>query len=384
MRTINSVYIHNFLNGIADSIVKIFVPVLILQYMESLIWAIAYIAIYCFANLFLSVILNKLILKYNITSLIIHILFFLLTPILIAFCQFNIALIIVLAISGGFGQALYYTPVENLYTYSSNQPNMARYDAFCSLGYFIFSLASAFILSSTLNNSLLFVCISASLVYIASLIPFFIKKEQVPKFKIKKIKKYPKHKFYKIFFLFWMFSAVGYTITNMVIPVYIFNINPSIELIGIVLAATYLIEIGIDYICRYLRVNNFQILSIAIYFVLFTISIVLILLFPNNIVLVVASTVGSLAYLFSYITMQDYYFTELKKDGYAPAGIMYKNIACSIMRVIVLSLYFIFPSFLTIFIGGIVCAFMALILTILLMKTHKEKEINKSLSGLKY
>ena len=172
MRTINSVYIHNFLNGIADSIVKVFVPVLILQYMGSLTWAIAYIAIYCFANLLLSVILNKLILKYNITSLIIHILFFLLTPILIAFCQFNIALIIVLAISGGFGQALYYTPVENLYTYSSNQPNMARYDAFCSLGYFIFSLASAFILSSTLNNSLLFVCISASLVYIASLIPF--------------------------------------------------------------------------------------------------------------------------------------------------------------------------------------------------------------------
>lgn len=375
MKSLNPVYIHNFLNGIAESMVKVFVPVLILEYMGSIMWSIAYVGIFYLANLFLNLILNKLILKYNITFLIIHVFLFLLTPILIAFFQIDICLVIILAIAGGFGQALYYSTIENLYTYSNQQINMAKFDAFCSLGYFIFSLTSAFILGSHFSNSLLLVCISSIIIYLASLLPFFVKRKNLPKFNIKEFKPYPKTKFYKLYFLFWMFSAVGFTITNMIIPIYIYTINPSIQLIGIVLAATYLVEIGLDFLCRWLRLKNLQVLSIGIYFVLFTISVLTIILWHNNIVLVVMSTLGGLSYLFSYITMQGNYFEKIKQDNCAPIGILYKNIACSIMRIIIIALYFILPSFLTIFISSIICSLIAFIITIMLHKTQKETKL---------
>ena len=78
---------------------------------------------------------------------------------------------------------------------------MAKFDAFCSLGYFIFSLTSAFILGSHFSNSLLLVCISSIIIYLASLLPFFVKRKNLPKFNIKEFKPYPKTKFYKLYFL---------------------------------------------------------------------------------------------------------------------------------------------------------------------------------------
>ena len=121
MQNKNSIYLHNFLNGIADSIVKVFVPVLILQYMQNLSLAFLYVAIYCLANLLSLVCFNKLILKYNISFLMVHILLFLATPILIALFNFNLFLVVVLALTAGFGQGFYYTPIENLYTYAATE-----------------------------------------------------------------------------------------------------------------------------------------------------------------------------------------------------------------------------------------------------------------------
>ncbi len=373
MKSINPIFLHNFLNGIAESIVKVFVPVLILQHMGSIEWALAYIIIFYLSNMLLGLALNKLILRYNMLALIIHILLYVLVPILIACCEFSIPLVIILGILSGFGQCLYYTPIENLYTYTNDNVNMAKFDAFCAIGYFIFSLVSAYILGSTLADSLLWVCMAATIVYICSLIPLIIKKEQRQSYKKIKINKYPKTKFYKLYIFFWVFSGAGYAVSSMVIPVYMYDISPSIELVGIVLGATFLIQIGLDYLCRWLRLRNMQVLSIAIYFILFVASVAMISIWHSDIMLVITSTLCGLSYIFSYITMQGDYLDQIKKDNCAPIGVLYKNISVLIMRMVVVALYFIIPSFLTIFIGAAVCTLITLIITILLIRTRKQE-----------
>ena len=368
MQNKNSIYLHNFLNGIADSIVKVFVPVLILQYMQNLSLAFLYVAIYCLANLLSLVCFNKLILKYNISFLMVHILLFLATPILIALFNFNLFLVVVLALTAGFGQGFYYTPIENLYTNSTEKINMAKFDAFFSFSYFIFTLFSTYILTANFSNSLLFVCISATFFYLISLLPLIKVSKNLPKTNTIKINNYPKNKFYNLYFVFWMFSAVGYIISSMIVPIYMYTVNASIELIGIAIACTYLIEIAIDYLCKWFKTHNLQVVSMSIYFVLFTTSIVLLIIFKDNLIITIASVLCGLSYLFSYITMQDEFFSQIKKDDCASIGVLYKNIACFILRLITICTFFIFNSFLLIFILGIIFTFISLIITICLMK----------------
>jgi len=380
MKAINAVYMHNVFNGIGDSIIKVFVPILILQQLGSVFFAILFVGLYCFVSLITEMVFKKPSFDNSILMLLLHIIPLILMPILIAFCPFTVTLSILLGILMGLQHGLYWTPIENLYTYSKSPINMARYDAFCVSGYLVFSLLSAFLLDSTINNSLLIVCISATLFYALSIMPLFVKRNDlllINKNALVKQEKCPKTSFYKLYIVFWAFAATVVPIYAIVIPVYMFANDCSIQLIGIAYAITYLLEIGIDYLCRLMRLKNQHILSVAIGVVIFIASIVVCQFFVNSIMLTIACIASELSYLFIYITMQGDFLMQIQQDNCTQDGIYWKNIASNVLRTVMILVYIFVPTFEFIFIFGCVCMVVTLILTIMLLQLRKYGTLRK-------
>jgi len=365
---------HNVFNGIGDSIIKVFVPILILQQLGSIFWAIMFVGLYSGVSLITEVVFKKPSFDNSILMLILHIIPLILMPILIAFCPFTVTLAIILGVLMGLQHGLYWTPIENLYTYSKSPVNMARYDAFCVSGYLVFSLLSAFLLDSTISNSLVIVCVSATLFYAFSIAPLFVKRNDlllINKNALVKQEKCPNTTFYKLYIIFWAFAATVVPIYSIVIPVYMFANNCSIQLIGIAYAISYLLEIAIDYLCRLMRLKNQHIISVTIGVVVFIASVVICQFFVNAVMLTIACIISELSYLFIYITMQGDFLIQIQQDNCTQDGIYWKNIACNVLRTLMILIYIFVPTFEFIFIFGCVCMIITLILTIMLLKLRK-------------
>lgn len=371
MKPADAVNLHSFFNGIGGSIIGIFVPVLIMMYIGDLNCVAWYMLVHFLAANATMLLLNKLCYRYPIIALIIHMVPLLLSPILLSLLPFTFGLSVLLGALGGIVHGMYYITTDNLQIKSHHKINLAKFDACCNLGHFVFAIMSAFILGSALENSLVLTCILAIIMYLCSIVPLILVQKEMNTMNVTSHiqTKTPKNKYYTYSFIFVGFFGVGTAIQSIVLPVYMFDLGASIELVGITFGLIYLVDIVVDFLGRHLRLKNKHHLGLIIYSVIFTLSMIGIFVLPNtDIILMIISTLCSLVYLLCYICMNGELMSRIKADHCEEDALPKINSLYNAQRIIMVLLFFIFPSYTTIFIFGIVCAVLSLVFGLLSMK----------------
>lgn len=213
--------------------------------------------------------------------------------------------------------------------------------------------------------------------YLCSIIPLILAQKVLKKVEVKlpKQNKTPKTKYYTFTLLFVSFFGVGNFIYSMILPVYMYEIGASIELVGITFGLVYLLDIAVDFLGRHLRLRNKHGLSLVTYGIIFVLCMLAILILPaNNVMLIIISTLCSLSYLLCYICIIGEMMSNVKRDNCAINTLGKVNSLFSINRLVALALFFIFPSYTTIWIFGIVCAVMSAVFGLMSIKNKKQEE----------
>lgn len=320
MKKDNLIFLHKLLKAIADSIIKIFIPLFILKTTDNIYLSIGYLTIYSILTNIILLSFKKIIEKYGIITIILHFIFIVATEGILSFAPINWTTIIVCSLLMAFAQAFYSVPLNIIFTFGDKKSDVAKFQIATNVGKLIFTIVSGLVLSSTIKNSFLIMSIVSSIFYILSVIPIgysykelkenYEKINQNIKKDSKIIKKLDK-KFNYFHVFFGLFQA---TIDNIV-PLFLYMNNLSFKSITIFIALVELGKIAMNYLAKFLVRKNKQIIACSISVVIFVASLICVLVSKNNILIYIFSCLSSLSFPLTFVVMfklfcQNAYNTE--------------------------------------------------------------------------
>ena len=166
----NLIFCHKLIKAFADSMVKAFVPLIILKNSGSL----ELVMIYCMSCYLLCAVLNvlmkKFLQKYGVVAMLLHAfpiiaLQFLLTM------EMNWWLCLIVAVLAALGQVLYSVPLNILFSFSDRKINVAKFQIATNVGKLVFIVLSGFVIGSDFKNSILILAIVGTILYLLSDVP---------------------------------------------------------------------------------------------------------------------------------------------------------------------------------------------------------------------
>lgn len=357
----NLIFTHKLIKAFADSMVKAFIPLIILKSSQNMFLVMLYLTCYYAFCGVLNLIFKKFLQKYGVLSIILHA-----VPIIVL--QFVLTfpttwyLCIILALLASFAQILYSVPLNILFTFTDKEVNVAKFQIATNVGKLIFILVSGYILGSTLKNSILLLAIIGSALYILSVLPIMYGYKLIKESFIK-ISKKPTtvdRKTYKTFNLYHMFFSMFQSVLDVIIPLYLYTNNLTFEAVAIVMALIELCKIGANLLAKFLNKKGLSFLSCAISILcLFTGSIVM-LIVKNAIILYICSCIIAISFPLLFVPMFAKFVEKVKKDNNEFDGMTYRDVYIFAIRDIMFLPYFVFPNLIGQFIVGLcssVCLF---------------------------
>ncbi|MBQ7307352.1 MAG: MFS transporter, partial [Clostridia bacterium] len=305
----NLIFLHKILKAIADSIIKIFIPLYILKTSANLTLSMVYLLAYSFSTLVFMIILQNFLKKYGIISIILHCIPTILCQLVLTFFEMKFSTVIIASILMGLSQTLYSIPLNLIFAFGDKETNVGKFQMATNIGKLIFTLISGFILSGNLKNSFLYLCIISSIFYILCVIPIrfaysmlktnyenISKNSQTPKdeYLIKQIKHFNVYHF--------AFSVFQSTMENC-IPLYLYINNLSFETITSVIALIELLKMFANHFANTMVKLNKAFLCCTISFSIFMISIIGLLTLKNPILLYILSCMTSVAFPLTFVPM---------------------------------------------------------------------------------
>ena len=336
----NSTYIliHKILKGIADSCIKIFIPLLILRDSGSLNLTFLYLIIAYGLTAILFFALKKFIQKFKLLSIIFHIIP-IITANLLLVLPLNIWVIIILAVLNAVSTTLYYGATNLMFIYLDKNPNTAKFESGLIVGKIIFTLFSAYLLG-TLVESQIFVIIFSLVMYVASVIPILVGYKSInanmgqsPKLSFKEVVKD------NTLFLFLHF-LIGFTslLVDCFMPIYLYQNGISFTLVGVLLALQNLVSLLGIYFAQFMINKKQNLLLIIINLVLCLFGLTTILLSKEPIVLYIATFCLALGHQLFHIFKFTKFSIDQKNKGYFYDSIFYRDVAQNTGRALVASL----------------------------------------------
>ena len=153
MKKDNLIFIHKLLKAIADSIIKLFLPLYILKQTNDINLAMLYLIIYSSCVMLTMFILKTIIQKFGVFAIMVHFIPIIVTMGLFSFLQIDITLVIIAAILMSFSQTLYSIPLNLIFTFGDKKTNVGKFQIASNIGKLTFTLISGYLLSSTIRNS---------------------------------------------------------------------------------------------------------------------------------------------------------------------------------------------------------------------------------------
>ena len=332
MENTNRIFLHKVFKAIADSIIKIFIPLYILKTTGSINLSIIYISIYSFFVFIFQIALKRLYQKHNILCIIIHCIPIIATQLMLSFCQINVTICIISALLMSISQVLYSVPINTIFALNDKKTNVAKFEIATNTGKIIFTIISGLLLAR-LPNSFIFLSGVATMIYILSIIPIakFNTQNRVTTSTIPT--DYSCNYFFRLYHI--SFSLFQTTIDTL-IPIYLYVNNLSFEAITTVIALVELFKIIANIIAKKLVSLKLLKLSCIISFVIFITSLTFILIFKNATLLYIFSSIIAISFPLSFVPLF-YIFCKQSKtkadtisdmalrdiDIFAPRGLYY-------------------------------------------------------------
>ncbi len=350
----NLIFYHKLIKAFADSMVKAFIPLIILKNSGNMYMVMLYLNVYYALCGFLNWALKKFLQKYGVIAMILH------TVPLITL-QFLLALpttwwmCIIIALLASFAQVLYSVPLNLLFAFTDKKVNVAKFQIATNVGKLIFVLLSGYVLGSSYKNSVLLLAIVGGVLYISSAIPIMYGYNLL-KFAYLNITATPPQvdkSSYKTYNIFHMAFAIFQSILDVIVPLYLYIEKLTFEAVAIVMALIEVCKIVANLLAKRLVKKGYSFLSCIISVACLIAGSIIMLVVKNAIVLYICSCVIAISFPLLFVPMFGTFVKKVAHDQYEFDGMSYRDVFILSAKDIMFLPYFAFPSLIGQFVVGI-------------------------------
>ena len=358
----NLIFCHKLIKAFADSMIKVFVPLIILKNSGSLKLAILYVSAYYFLCGVLNLVLKRFLQKYGVVAMILHAfpiiaLQFLLT------IEINVWICLVIATLAAFGQVLYSVPLNILFAFSDRKVNVAKFQIATNVGKLVFIVIGGFVIGSNVKNSILLLSVVATVLYLASIVPIVFGYKML-KGAYNHIAEHPPHydkKSYKLFNAYHIVFSIFQSVLDVVVPLYLFTKNITFESVAIVMALTEVCKIGANMLAKFFVSKNKAIVSVFISVFLLSSSAIIMMFTNNEGLLYVCSCLIGVSFPLLFVPTFSSFIKKLKNDNNRFDGMSYRDVYICVGKEVIYLPYFLLPTLIGQFVIGIGAAVLILV-----------------------
>ncbi|MBO5344825.1 MAG: hypothetical protein J6A51_02905 [Clostridia bacterium] len=332
----NLIFLHKLIKSFADSLVKAFVPLIILKNTNSLllvaIYLIAEYAFFCIFNLGL----KKFLQKYGIVAMVLHIVPIIALQFLLTL-EIDIWMCLVLGMLGSLSLSLYSVPLNLLFAFTDKNVNVAKFQIATNIGKLIFILIGGYIIGSDAKNSILFLSIFGTALYVMSIIPILYG-YNLMKTKYDKIAaKHPEINkgSYKYFNLYHMFFSMFQGVLDQVVPLYLYIENLTFESVTIVMALIEVCKIGANLLAKQLVLKKKAKLSCFVSATCFSIGSIVMMTVRVPVVLYICTCAIAISFPLLFVPMFRLFIKKIVRENNQFDGMSYRDVYIAAARPIV-------------------------------------------------
>ena len=347
------IFLHRILNGFADAMIKVFIPLLIYKQTGNLYLSM----LYCLISYTLSgvwfIVLQKVITRLPVLCIIVQILPLIVIQFLIG--NINVATTIIIAILNSISTTLYYGGLNLLFGLSVEKINTAKYESAEHIGKIFFIALSATLLGEV-QNSLIFVTITATIMYILGVMPLVFNYKKLTKninitSNLKPLEILKDTKYYNYYHI--CFAALQ-IFTTVFLPLYIYSNGISFTATGLMLVLQELLYIAGAYIAKQFGKFKKEKIFIVISSVIIASCIIVIWFLTNVIAIYILNLVISFLLQGIFVLLLQSFINDQKQKGYFQDSIFYRDVFQNFSRTLTCSIYTIGLFAPAMFIMGII------------------------------
>lgn len=350
----NMIFCHKLIKAFADSMIKAFVPLIILKNSGSLMLAMFYCATYYLFCGILNLALKKFLQKYGVIAMVLHAfpiiaLQFLLT------LQINWWICLIVAVLASFGQVLYSVPLNILFAFTDKKVNVAKFEIATNVGKLIFIVVSGFVIASDLKNSILWLSVVATVLYLLSIVPIIFGYKLL-KTSYNHVAKHPPHvdkKSYAWFNVYHMAFSVFQSVLDVIVPLYLFTENLTFESVAIVMALIEICKIGANLFAKWLVKKKRELVCVLISVALMISGVNVMMIVKNAVVLYVCSCMIGVSFPLLFVPMFSLFVKKLKDENNRFDGMSYRDVYIMFGKEIIYLPFFAIPNLICQFVIGI-------------------------------
>ncbi|MBP3431593.1 MAG: hypothetical protein J6K39_01925 [Clostridia bacterium] len=372
----NLIFVHKTIKAIADSMVKVFVPLLIYQGCQNMLFVMMYLSVLYFLSGILNIVLKKFLQKFGLVAIMLHA-----VPIIVVQVLLNLSMTwwicLLMAIFMAFAQALYSVPINILFSLTDKNVNVAKFEIPTNVGKIIFILLSGYVLSSSFTHSLLLMCIVSSGLYIASTIPLFFSYKMI-KQTYAQAATAPSNmdkRSYRFFNLYHFLFGVFQSVIDVIVPLFLYVEKLTFQSVAIVMALIELCKIGANLLAKLLVKKNLSILSVFLSTGMAIASCVTMIFVKDPLLLYICSCCIGVSFPLLFVPLFSLYVKKIAKDNNQFDGMTYRDFYILTFREVLFLPYYAFPNLLLQLVIGIVSSAGLAATAVRLIKTKEPPRI---------
>lgn len=315
--------IHKFLKAIADSIIKVFIPLLIIETTGELSLSILYLAFYSLFVLVMNFALKKLLQKHTVLCVVLHFIPTIIAQCLLSFLPLTLYNIVLVAFLMAVSQVLYSVPINLVFALLDKDTNVAKFQVGTNFAKLFFIFISGLLLKD--GNNLVLLFILSSIFYIACALPILFAYKSLKQNHINIEKGEVKKEIKKEFRLFHIgFGSFQATMDNC-LPLYLYINSLSFSSVTIVMALVELMRILSNFLAKWLVKKKKQRLSCILSCSLFLLSLVTVMFVKIPVVLYICSCLCSICFPLTFVPMFKKYCIYLNENNNTLDGMVVRD-----------------------------------------------------------
>ena len=368
MENTNRIFFHKVLKAIADSIIKIFIPLYILKTTNNISLSIIYLIVYSFFVFTLQIATKKFYQRKMILCMMLHCFPIIITQAILSFCQINIITVTISALLMAISQVFYSVPLNIIFALKDKSKNIAKFEIATNTGKIVFIIISGLLLSRV-TNSFIFLSGISTIIYISSIIPIgiFYDQKNIPITNNQPTK-------YSCNFAFRMYHisfGLFQTTIDSLIPIYLFVNDLSFDAITIIIATVEVFKILANLIAKKFVSKKQHKLCCIISFIIFITSLICILLFKNKTILYIFSSIIAISFPLTFVPLFHIFCKQSKNSATTITDMTLRDVDIFAPRPLFYGLYFV-GGFLAPILLGLASSITMLTCQIKTINSHKD------------
>ena len=314
--------------------------------------SILFVVVDCAMTAMFFAVLKKFVIKFPILCIILHVFPIIMSQFLFSF-TFQFWMIFVLAFADAISSALYYGSLNLLFGFIDKDRDTAKFETGSQIGSLCFSVLSAVLLGE-IANSLIFLLVASSVMYVISIIILLVKYKQL----MSLIKDLPTHKFLDVlkgnkwFNFYNMCFGITDAITENIMPVYIYYAGLSFTGAGLLVAVKVVLKILANYIAKLFTKKDKLKLAVIIFSIVNAISIASIIFVKNVYAIFAISLLISFSNQLTFVILFEQFVINQTHKGIYQDSVFCRDIVLNSSRSIFSAIYLILPVFPVVFALG--------------------------------